>query len=132
MVEQVDELERPRDARADPLTDAGPCHVGATEHDLTAVGVEQAADEIHERRLAGAVRSDQREDFGLADREVDVVDGVGVAEVLDELPSLEQRGSTAHGPARRQTAHSDSATPTMPVGNERTSATRITPSRSCQ
>src|SRR5436309_2643351 len=85
LVEEVHELEAPRDPRADPLVDRLAGDVGVAEQDLAAVRREEAADEVHQRRLARAVGADEGQHLALVDDEVDVVDGVGLTEVLHQL-----------------------------------------------
>src|SRR5207247_420830 len=74
----------------------------APEQDLPAVGREEPGDQIDERRLAGAVGADEREHLPLLDREIHVVHGVGVAEILDEiLGDQEAHVSSPSSSARR-------------------------------
>src|SRR2546422_8424223 len=79
--------------------------------------------------LAGAVGADQRDHLALADDEVDLVDGVRIAEVLGQL----LRHQITHGANRLlASAASSLAVPTIPVGSASTSATRTTPITVCQ
>ena len=55
---------------------------------------------VEERRLAGAVRADQRDDRAARDREVDVVRGDEAAELLPQLGDLDQVVSHPTGPGR--------------------------------
>ena len=140
LVEQVDELEAPRDPGPDALVDGLMGDVGPAEEDLPLVRGQEPADQVHERGLAGPVGADQGQHFALFHHEVDVVDGVGLAEILHELVSRKQghgvyRLSEAVGGVgeeRRALPPTFIKVPTIPVGSESTSATRTTPSRSCQ
>src|SRR6185436_14010928 len=46
----------------------------AVDLDRTAVAGNRAADDIHQRRLARTVLTDQRDDFTLADGEIDLIE----------------------------------------------------------
>src|SRR5512140_581731 len=130
LVEEVDDLEAARDAGGDAAVDGGPGHVLAAEEDLAAVGREEAADQVDEAGLAGAVGADQREDLAFDDAEVHVVDGARLAEVLLQLAGLEQRRHRAS--LLRPAAQSSRAVPTMPVGRTSTRITSTTPRKACQ
>ena len=73
-------LERARQpgTPAPARTPAG--DVTALELDRTARGPVKAAEDIHERRLAGAVRPDQPEDLAAPQLERDVTEGVHALE----------------------------------------------------
>src|SRR6266446_3538515 len=130
LVEEVDDLEAARDARLDPALHGLRGDVLTAEEDPTTVGGQEAADQVDQARLARAVGADQRQDLALADGEVDLVDGVRVAEVLLQLGGLEKvharRNRLSATPARSLTV------PTMPVGRVITSTTRTTPRKACQ
>src|SRR5262245_18077637 len=99
------------------------------EDEGAAVGREEAADQVHQRGLPRAVRSDQAEELALADRQRDVVDGSVAAERLRDVPDLQE----AHErDLPRKRAISWPAVPTSPVGIASTRATRMTPTTSCQ
>src|SRR5262249_32142226 len=103
--------------------------IGASKENPSAVGLEQATDQIDQARFARAVGADQRQDLALADREVDLVDRVGVAEVLGELLGLEG----VHGERRPlPRAQSSLTVPTIPVGRTSTRTTSTMPSSACQ
>src|SRR5205807_5562535 len=74
LVEEVHELEAARDPGPDPTVHGLGGDVHAPEQDLAAVGPQQAADQVDQARLPGAVGADQREHLPLADGEVDAVD----------------------------------------------------------
>ena len=64
--------------------------IGALKENLPAVGLDEAADEIHQTRLPRAVGADQRQDFPLGNGEIDIVDRMSVAEELGELHRLKE------------------------------------------
>src|SRR5207248_8026877 len=80
--EELDVLERPRDAPADDPVGRRSQQALAGEGDLARIRAVQAGDQVEERRLAGAVRADQPGNLALLDREPDVVDGDDAAEPL--------------------------------------------------
>ena len=90
LVEQVDELEAPRDPLADALVDGLACDVRAVEDDAARVGTQEPADQVHQRGLPGAVGADQPQQLTLVHDEVHVIHGVGVAEPLPDPGGLEQ------------------------------------------
>ena len=53
---------------------------------VPAVGVDDAADDVDQRRLAGAVRPEQREDLAAADVEVDVLERLEAGRVIGQSP----------------------------------------------
>jgi hypothetical protein len=67
--EGLDDLEGPADARPADLIGPQAVDRPALEADRAAVGRHRAGDQVEERRLAGAVRPDQRDDLALRDRE---------------------------------------------------------------
>src|SRR5262249_21018460 len=89
-VEQIDDLEAAGDPRLDAIGDGRRSDVAVLEQDLAAVRLQMRADQIDERSLAGAVRSDQGEEFTLVHDEIEAVAGLGVAELLPEIHRLEQ------------------------------------------
>ena len=113
IVEHVDELEAARDAGAHALRPRGPRDVLAAEEDLPELGSQQRADHVDERRLAGAVGTDQGDELALLDAEVDVVDGARLAEVALEVDGLEERHVSALLSLRAMRP----IVPTMPVGS---------------
>src|SRR6267378_466879 len=129
LVEEVHDLEAPRDAGLDAAVHRQRGDVLAAEHNAPAVGMEEPADQVHHARLARAVGADQRQDLAFLDLEVDVVDGVGLAEGLAQLLGLEE----VHCADRLLTAAANSlAVPTIPVGSTTTRTTRTSPSSACQ
>ncbi len=63
----------------------------AFEDDLPGTQPVEVADEVEDGRLAGAVRSDQREDLMRQDLEGHIVHGLEAAELHREVLRLEQR-----------------------------------------
>src|SRR5438094_147025 len=88
--EELDVLERPRDAPADDPVGRRSQQALAGEGDLARIRAVQAGDQVEERRLAGAVRADQPGNLALLDRERDVVDGDDASEPLREVLDREQ------------------------------------------
>ena len=74
-----DAMRRPRQQRA------------PGEQDVAPVRRVEAADAIEQRRLAGAVRTDQAEDLALVQRERDAVERDDAAEPQRDVANLEQR-----------------------------------------
>src|SRR5206468_1397154 len=78
----------------------------AHESDRAGLGGERAGDQVEERRLAGAVGTDESGDGARLDGEIDAVDGAQIAECLDEPRHLQ------HGARLAPTAvGADSARP---------------------
>src|SRR5215467_12847866 len=129
LVEEVDELEAPRDPRYDFLVDARPGDVALPEPDGAGVRLEEPADHVDESGFPRAVGADEGKHFALAHGEVHAIHGVRVAKVLRELSSLEQAheaGALAREGKRRATM------PMMPLGSASTRVTRTTPRNICQ
>src|SRR5262249_29261263 len=128
LVEQVDELEAPRDPQLDLPVDRRRGDVGVAEQDPAGVDRDEPADQVDEGGLPRPVGADEGEHLTLRRLEVDVVDGVGLAEVLGELLGAED----AHAAALRGRHTSRRAVPTIPAGRASTSTTSTTPSTICQ
>ena len=69
--------------------------------DRCRVGAIEAVEDVHQRRLAGAVAAEQAVDLAAADREVDAVQGHDRTEVL-RIPSMERRGREESGATPRR------------------------------
>ena len=67
------------------------------DQDLALVGVVQAVEDVHQRRLSGAVLAEQRVHLSLAQVEVDVVVCKYPGKALRDSPELEQRRLRRHG-----------------------------------
>src|SRR5215510_312294 len=88
------------------------------------------ADEVYERGLACAVRSDERQELALVHDEIHAVAGAGFAELFAQINGLQQNcHDFTFGLSLL--ASCDSA-PTMPVGKTMTSSTSTVPSKACQ
>jgi hypothetical protein len=92
--EQMGELEGARHALLDDAMDGEAGDALAGEDDVAIGRRQHAGDEIKERRLAGAVRSDHRTHLARLDRHVDRVDGDEAAEAAGEAAAFKKR----HGP----------------------------------
>ena len=88
--EQPDVLERASDPELDDRVRRLPDDLGTVEDDRARRRHVDARDLVEERRLAGAVRPDQRDDRAARDREVDVVRRDEPAELLPHLRRDEQ------------------------------------------
>ena len=66
------------------------------DHDLALVGVVEPVEDVHQRRLAGAVLAEQRVDLALEQVEADVVVGDDPREALRDVPHLENLGPPGH------------------------------------
>jgi hypothetical protein len=77
----VDRLAR----RVDP-------HRLALDQDLALVGVVEPVEDVHQRRLAGAVLAEERVDLAAPELEIDVVVREDAREALGHPPQFEDRG----------------------------------------
>jgi hypothetical protein len=68
----------------------------ALEKDLPRVGLVEAVEDAHERRLPGAVLAEQGVHLAPPDVEIDVVVGENAGELLRDAPELEE-GLLFHG-----------------------------------
>jgi hypothetical protein len=66
------------------------CHLLAADPDRALSGLDDPADRVQERALAGAVRADERDALALVEVERDAVDGDRGAVLDDERVDLEQ------------------------------------------
>ena len=91
-------------AMPSPATLSGrrPLRLRALPADVADLGDVHLADRVEDRRLAGPVGADDREQLALVDRERDVVDREDAAEAELDPVDLEQR---APGPGRRHDSH---------------------------
>src|SRR5690606_20513629 len=90
-VEEFDVLEGARDAEAGNAVRRHLRDVLALEADTAGCRLIDAAYEVEDRRLAGAVRTDDREDLALVDAEADAVDGLDAAEMHGQVFDFQQR-----------------------------------------
>ena len=96
--------------------------VAAVEQDRARGRREEAADQIEERRLAGAVGADHGAQLARLDGERDVVDGDQAAEALRDVVDLEQ----AHALAALRSM------PSTPRGKNSTTSTKNSPMNDIQ
>ena len=78
------------------------------DRDLALVRVVEPVEDVHQRRLAGAVLAEQRVHLALAEVEADVVVGDDAGEALRDVAHLEARFG-AHQPSRRDSTVSRGA-----------------------
>ena len=97
----------PMPARDRVLRAVGSCRRLAVDQDLAAVGLVEAVEDVHQRRLAGAVLADDAVDRAGRDDEVDVAVGVDRAEALVDAAQLDRR----RRPARPASGVGASAAP---------------------
>jgi hypothetical protein len=88
--EELDVLERARDSPPDDTVRRRAQQALAVEGDLSGVRPVEPRDQVEERRLAGAVRSDQPGDLAGVDRERDVVDRHHPAETAADVFDREE------------------------------------------
>src|SRR2546422_166203 len=94
------DLERAPDAAPGDRVRREPVEAIGAEPDLAAVGGHEAADHVEERRLAGAVRSDETRDRAFADGERAAAERFDAAEALGDAGDAEElgRGRFPRGP----------------------------------
>ena len=90
LVEQLDVLEGPRDPQRGDLVRRARQDALALEAYVALGGVVEPRDQVEDRRLAGPVRPDQREDLALLDGERNLVDRHDAAEAQGDVVDLEQ------------------------------------------
>src|SRR5581483_9605299 len=136
LLEQADVLERAPDPALGDVVRRLAGDVRAVEDDATRGRLVDAGDHVEEGRLAGAVRTDQRDDRAARDREVDVVDRDEPAELLAERVGLQEDAVGAH--VVRASIRGWSSTPssnsafaralgTRPAGRNNITRTRMRP-----
>src|SRR5262249_20866994 len=91
---------------------------------------ERAGEEIDERRLAGAVRSDQRMTHAVRKRKRDVAVRPERTERFGETRGAERRRGHARVPRRR--SRNVAMAPRMPPRANSTTTTSRSPSQNCQ
>ena len=72
-------LRRLRDAEARDVVGRHGGDVAAVEADRSRAGARRTEDGHHQRRFAGAVRADQRDDLALVDRDIDALERDDIA-----------------------------------------------------
>jgi hypothetical protein len=94
--------------KAEELGEVTDCPLGssragrsATDERLTLTRADEAARDLDERRLAGAVRSEESDELSFFDREVDAAEGFDAAVSLDETADFESGRHAARVAALR-------------------------------
>ena len=86
------------DARRDGVLGPGEHHGPVVDQDLALVGLQQAVQGVHQRRLAGAVLPEQGVDLPGLDGEIDVVVGQKCAEPLRDTAKFESHAMPSGRP----------------------------------
>jgi hypothetical protein len=89
-LEDVDRLEGARDAAPGDLVAGMSGDVGAVERNLAGGRLVVAGNDVEQRRFAGAVRTDNAEDFALVDGEGHVGDRSQAAEAFGQIVDLKK------------------------------------------
>src|SRR5579883_158699 len=136
--EDFGDLERPRHAELDAAMGGDQGHVAAVEQDASAGRRKEAAEQIEEGRLAGAVRADNGAELAARDGERYVAHRDEVAEALAHRIDFENGARrlgfacaarpsfAAHAPARLPIK------PSRPRGKNRTTRTKSNPTKDIQ
>src|SRR5690606_41986734 len=96
--------------------------VPPAEQDAPGIGMQETRDQAEQRRLARAIRPDQRRDLAFRHRERHVGHGLQAAEAARNLADVENH------PSLRTSRRADmSASPNRPFGMYLIISTRITP-----
>ena len=95
-----DDRRRHPDHRLQPGPDRPADHPPARDPDVAGGRVEDAHDDVEERRLAGAVRPDEADDRPARDLEVDLLDRDEAAERLGHLSGVEDQVRRLRGGRR--------------------------------
>ena len=101
LLEQLDGLPRPHDAGAGPPLDRPRSMVVSPKRDRSARRRGEAGDDVEDRRLARAVRTDEPDDLAGFDREAHAVDRDDTAELHDEIASPRARRGAGRRSRRR-------------------------------
>ena len=92
----------------------------ARQHDATGLCADDADDRLQQRRLAGAVAAEQRDDLALVHRERRFLDDVALAvERVDAFDVEQQRRSRALGVAARLRGERGRARPDVHLAHRR-------------
>ncbi len=89
IVEEVELLVDERDPEGRRRGHAADRHRRAVDQQLARVGLFDPADDLHQRRLAGAVLAEQRHDLAGVHLERDAAQGVDARESLLDPPELQ-------------------------------------------
>src|SRR5579883_2751199 len=106
-----------------PAMRRNPRHILAVEGDRAGARPEEAADQVEEGRLAGAVRTDDGAQLAALDRHRHVAHGDEAAEILRDAADVEE----AHAAAFRRCRN-----PRSPRGKNITTRTKRRPMKDCQ
>src|SRR5712671_1427016 len=93
--EQADVLEGARNSRPRDLIGPQPADVASIEQKKSLVRRVDSGEQIEQRRLAGAVRTDEAVDLGARDRKGNAVERVDAAEALRDAFRLQERRHAA-------------------------------------
>ena len=85
------DLEAAHDAFARNACRVEPSDVAAAERDASGCRPQEAREQIEERRLPGAVGTDNRDCLALGDGEIDAVDRAEPGELLGKPANVEKR-----------------------------------------
>src|SRR5699024_3069875 len=89
IIERLDDLMRARQSAPNHVIGCPAGDVAAVEYHLAGVGLDNAIDEIEQRRLAGAVGPDQSENLAGVDGEIDIIDSMNPAKLLAQARNFE-------------------------------------------
>jgi hypothetical protein len=127
--EDLQVLEGARDAASRALGGRALRHVLACEHDPAGGRRVDAVDQVEQRRLARAIRADDRVDLALRDREVELRHGGDAAEALGQ--ALDREEGRAQGHLRPADFMAAASVGTRPRGMKIITRIRIAPSTMC-
>ena len=91
VAEQADVLEGARHAEQRILLGPIACDIPAAKYNAPTAGLEDAGQEIEGRGLAGAIGTDEANQFAVGDREIELLQRSHAAEVLAELDDFKRR-----------------------------------------
>ena len=114
VLEQVQFLVHEGDAAAHRAADGQPRHFRAVELDRAGARRDNAAEDLHQRRFAGAVLSDEADHFALADGKADVVHGLDAGIHLRDSRHLQER--IGHRPIMQAGSSGLQDAPNRPAG----------------
>src|SRR5262249_7560100 len=120
-----DQLERARKAAVGQGHRPEPGDILAHEQYLAGGRRQQAGEQIDQRGLACAVRTDHRDELAGVDPEAHVIERAQRTELLADAAGLEQR---RHAALRRSLCRRSSARPASPAGKPITMIARMAPS----
>ncbi|MGY4377548.1 hypothetical protein ACVWZ3_005187 [Bradyrhizobium sp. i1.3.6] len=104
-------FRRLRDAQMGDLVGRNVGDVSAFVQDLAGAGARLAEDRHHQRRLAGAVGADQRDDLAGADLDIDALQRLDLAVGGAQAPDRQQGSGRRHDPLSITATASSSSVP---------------------